>query len=247
MIKTDTEAVKSVLRRVFNTYTIPKTLKADNGPPFNSSDLENWLRDTWGVKLIHSTPLNPTENGLVERAMQGINKVATIAKLGKKSWAQALEDYVAAYNTWPHHVTKVPPAELMFGRVIRSVLPNSKTDEKQFDDDDLRERDRVAKFNRNTLQDERRHAKESEIAVGDKVLVRQAKKDKADAPFKNAFQEVVEIKGAGRTTIKDTLTGKIYDRNVKVLKKFVEREKEKENNEEEPKDINSDGKSFPGN
>lgn len=228
MDKTDTEAVKRVLRRIFNTYSIPKTLKADNGPPFNSIDLQRWLKETWGVKLIHSTPLNPTENGLVERAMQGINKITTIAKLGKKNWAQALEDYVAAYNSWPHHVTKIPPAELMFGRVVRSVVPNSKTDENQYNDDELRDRDRVAKFMRDCHQDKLRRVQATEIAVGDKVLVRQAKKDKADAPFKNAFQEVVEMKGAGRATIKDMSTGKVCDRNVKVLKKFVEREKKQD-------------------
>lgn len=116
MEKTDCEAVKKVLKRIFNTYYIPKTLKADNGPPFNSVDLKTWLNDTWGVKLIHSTPLNPTENGLVERNMQGINKITAIAKLSRLNWRDALADYVTAYNSWPHHVTKIPPAELMFGK-----------------------------------------------------------------------------------------------------------------------------------
>jgi hypothetical protein len=95
MEKTDSKAVKKALKRVFNTYYIPKTMKADNGPPFNSNDLKTWLQNVWGVKLIHSTPLNPTENGLVERSMQGINKISAIAKLGKRNWKEALADYVA--------------------------------------------------------------------------------------------------------------------------------------------------------
>ncbi|XP_055590931.1 uncharacterized protein LOC129743011 [Uranotaenia lowii] len=81
MDKTDTEAVKRALKRIFNTYSIPKTMKADNGLPFNSAELQKWLKDEWDVKLIHSTPLNPTENGLVERSMQGINQITAIAKL----------------------------------------------------------------------------------------------------------------------------------------------------------------------
>lgn len=227
MDKTDTDAVKNVLKRVFNTYYIPKTLKADNGPPFNSADLKAWLQRVWGIKLIHSTPLNPTENGLVERCMQGINKITSIAKLGRKNWKEALADYVAAYNTWPHHVTKIPPAELMFGRTVRGLLPDIRTDYQQILDEELRDRDQASKFNRNLREDSRRRATELDIMVGDTVLVSQAKRDKTDSQYKNAFHEVIGIEGAGRATVKDLTTQKVFDRNVKFLKKFVERKTSK--------------------
>lgn len=222
MDKTDTDAVKRALKRVFNTYYIPKTIKADNGPPFNSSELELWLKEVWGIKLIHSTPLNPTENGLVERSMQGINKITAIAKLGKQNWREALADYVTAYNSWPHHITKVPPAELMFGRAIRSFLPSLRTDYTNTEDGEIRDRDQTAKFIRNTREDRRRHALESQIKVGDTVLVSQTKKDKADTPYKNTLHKVVQLTGVGRATVMDIVTNKTYDRNVKFLKKFVE-------------------------
>lgn len=231
--KTDTESVKKALKKVFSTYYIPKTLKADNGPPFNSMDLKSWLKDVWGIKLIHSTPLNPTENGLVERSMQGINKITAIAKLGRLNWKETLSEYVAAYNSWPHHVTKIPPAELMFGRAVRSVLPNLRTDQHQLFDEDLRDRDQKAKFARNTREDNARRARQAEIEVGDTVLVAQQKRDKADTPYKNSFHKVVGMQGAGRATVTDSLTNKTYDRNVKCLKKFVERK---------PSDVNDYGK-----
>lgn len=221
MDKTDTDAVKRALKKVFNTYYIPKTMKADNGPPFNSVELRTWLKEAWGIKLINSTPLNPTENGLVERSMQGINKITAIAKLGRLNWKDALADYVAAYNSWPHNVTKVPPAELMFGRTVRSLLPNLRTDYKNTDDGELRDRDQTAKFIRNTREDTRRHALEPQIRVGDNVLVLQTKRDKADTPYKNTIHKVVQVTG-GRATIMDMTTKKSYDRSVKFLKKFVE-------------------------
>lgn len=233
MDKTDTEALKRSLRKVFNTYYVPKTLKADNGPPFNSVELESWLKNIWGVRLIHSTPLNPTENGLVERSMQGINKITAIAKLGKLNWKEAISDYVAAYNSWPHHVTKIPPAELMFGRTVRSVLPNLRTDQHQSFDEELRDRDQRAKFNRNSREDIARRARNSEIEVGDTVLVSQQKRDKADTPYKNAFHKVINIQGAGRATVLDTTTAKTYDRNVKFLKKYEHRK---------PNDLADNGK-----
>nr|XP_029708348.1 uncharacterized protein LOC115254815 [Aedes albopictus] len=210
MDKTDTDAVKKALQRVFNTYYLPKTLKADNGPPFNNStELKTWLQSVWGVKLIHSTPLNPSENGLVERSMQGINKISAIARLGKKNWKDALAEYVAAYNSWPYHVTKIPPAELMFGRTVRSLLPDIRTDSPPTMDEELRDRDQAAKFKRNAKEDVKRIASELNIRTGDIVLVSQPKRDKTDTQYRNAFHEVIEITGAGRATIKDLTTQKV--------------------------------------
>ncbi|XP_053686360.1 uncharacterized protein K02A2.6-like [Sabethes cyaneus] len=226
MDKTDTEAVKKALKRVFNTYYIPKTLKTDNGPPFNSLELKSWLKDSWGVKLMHSTPLNPTENGLVERSMQGINKITAIAKLGKQNWKEALADYVAAYNSWPHHVTKIPPAELMFGRAVRGLLPDIRTEQRHKEDGELRDRDQIAKFERNTREDNRRRAQECEIKVGDIVLVAQQKRDKADTVYKKELYKVIDLIGAGRATVKDISTNKTFDRSVKFFKKFVQRTEE---------------------
>jgi len=226
--RTDGEAVKAVLKKVFNTYYVPKTIKADNGPPFNSVELQTWLQEVWGVKLIHCTPLNPTENGLVERNMQGINKIAAIAKIRKLNWKEALADYVAAYNSWPHHVTKIPPAELMFGRAVRGLLPNMKLNSRQALDDELRDRDRTAKFERNAREDERRRAKNTSIKVGDKVLVMQQKRDKADTAYKNKFYKVTKMEGIGRATIRDMENSKEYQRSVKHLKKFVDRSDDQE-------------------
>lgn len=220
MTKTDTEAVKHALTKVFQTYYVPKILKADNGPPFNSQELDHWLEKRWGIKLDHSTALNPTENGLVERNMQGINKISAIARLTKQSWKEALEDYVSAYNTWPHHVTKIPPAELMFGRSVRTILPNIKTDEVQELDEELRDRDQQAKFKRNTREDLKRRAQENDLQIGDTVLVAQQKRDKADTPYKNTLHKITQIEGAGRTTCQDTSSGKTITRNVKHLKKY---------------------------
>lgn len=104
MKKTDTEAVKKVLKRIFQTYNIPKEVLLDNGPPFNSKELKIWV-ESYGIKYNNSTPLNPTENGLVERKMAGINKVAAIARLEKRSFDDMLSEYISAYNTWPHHST----------------------------------------------------------------------------------------------------------------------------------------------
>lgn len=147
----------------------------------------------WGVKLTHITPLNPTDNGQVERNMQGINKIVSVAKLTKNSYKEALADYVFAYNSWPHSVTKTPPAELMFGRPVRTLLPNLKLDIPANNDEELRDRDKMAKFARNAREDERRNAGESDIKIGDSVLMMQVKRDKTDTTYKNVRYRVINI------------------------------------------------------
>lgn len=175
------------------------------------------------MKLTHITPLNPTENGQVERCMQGINKIASIAKLTKSSFNEALSEYVAAYNSWPHSVTKIPPGELMFGRPVRTLLPNLKLDTPCNNDEGLRERDVVAKFSRNAREDIRRNAGESDIRVGDLVLMMQVKRDKADTTYKNALHRVIKIEGNGRVSLMDMDSHRMYERNIKHLKKYIER------------------------
>lgn len=224
MEKTDTVAVKNVLKRVFRTYGIPEKVKMDNGPPFNAEELEAWLLREWGVKITHTTPLNPTENGLVERNMQGINKIAAITKLNRASFNEALAEYTSSYNSWPHTVTKIPPAELMFGRPVRTLLPDPKLRFPVNIDGELRDRDTLAKFIRNKAEDDRRNAGPTDIKIGDTVLMMVPKREKADPTYKNALHRVVNIVGEGRTTVMDLESGRCYDRNVKHLKKFVERD-----------------------
>lgn len=223
MNKTDVAAVQKALQKTFQTYYYPKTIRADNGPPFQSPILEEWLAKL-GVKLIHSTPLNPTENGQVERHMQGINKISAIARLEKRNWNEVLAEYVAAYNVWPHSSTKQSPADLMFGRAVRHSIPNPQIDEKCYQDDEMRDHDQITKFKRNRLMNEKRHAVDAiELKIGDIVLMKQQKKDKVDTPFKNTYFEVMDIEGEGRVKIKELESDKIFWRCSKQLKKFHKR------------------------
>lgn len=232
MTKTDVVAVKNVLTRIFQIYQVPKILKADNGPPFNSLELKAWLKTRWGTDLENTTPLNPTENGLVERAMQGINRIAKAAKLEKRSWQEMLAEYTAAYNSWPHHSTRLPPNTLMFGRRTRGTLPDWINDESQIDDERLRERDARTKERRNLREDKKRGARENPFVKGDKVLVAQKPTDKLDTVYKNARYVVEAVEGVGRLQLREEGTGKSLTRNVKHVKRLRER-----NVSDEPTDM----------
>lgn len=234
MHKTDAEAVIKALKEVFRTYYLPKSIQADNGPPFQSGPVHDWLRKK-GIVMRHTTELNPTENGMVERKMQGINKISAIARLEKKSWSQALEDYVSDYNSWPHAATGIAPADLMFGRPVRHRLPNIALEQPEEDDEGMRDTDQETKSRRNDLENKKRKAVDiAEFKVGDFVMIRQEKKDKCDVIYKDSKYEIIEIKQCGETRLQELSTGKIFRRNVKQLKLWKERETEPQMVQQKP-------------
>lgn len=87
-----------VLGSVFNVFGKPAVIKSDNGPPFQSLNFEMWCKEK-GIELIHSTPLSPRQNGMVERAMQGIKRALTAGKIEGRNLNHALKEYVDAYNS----------------------------------------------------------------------------------------------------------------------------------------------------
>jgi putative transposase len=70
--KTNTEAVRPVFERLFETYGVPKAIQSDNGPPFASRGLGGLsaLSAWWvslGIDVVRSRPGKPTDNGGHER------------------------------------------------------------------------------------------------------------------------------------------------------------------------------------
>lgn len=165
------EETISALSDVFSLFGRPKQMKADNGPPFQSKDFAEWC-ESKGIHLIHSSPLSPRQNGLVERAMQGIKKALSIAKISGENYNKALNQYVTAYNSWPHAVTLTPPADLMFARAVRGNFPIS--DAAGVIDataEDIIDRDRIAKTKSKLYQDRVLQAKFRTFEINDEVYM----------------------------------------------------------------------------
>ena len=127
----------------------------------------------------------------------------------------------------------------MFGRVVRTLLPRYETEKKQLIDDSLRDLVQETKFKRNIREDEKRGAKETELLVGDRVLVRQEKVQKTDPIYKNVFNKIIEMDERGRVTLQEEESGKIFKRNVKQLKKFKTRDTEEQSHQVEPSGENN--------
>lgn len=104
MKRTDASHVKSELEDIFTELGFPKSIQADNGPPYNSKELSDYLKSR-DVKLSNTVPLWPQMNGEVERQNRGINRALKIAKVENVPWKFALKEYVNCYNERPHSVT----------------------------------------------------------------------------------------------------------------------------------------------
>nr|XP_029729552.1 uncharacterized protein LOC115266973 [Aedes albopictus] len=157
-------------------------------------------------------------NGLVERQNQGILRTLRIAKAINVDWRKAIKDYVYAYNTTPHSVTGKAPMELMTGRPVKDLLPSLRTEPNLRRDEDVRERDAIKKMQGKAYADQRRHARSSEIDVGDEVMLRNYETGKLEPKFK--LDKFKVVKKNGSDVIVRNEEGVMYRRPASHLKKW---------------------------
>ena len=112
----------SVLKRIFARFGVPQSISSDNGPQFVSAEFSDYMTEC-GIYHHLVTPKWPQANGEVERQNRSINKRLEIAHAEGRDWREELTTYLASYRSTPHATTGVSPARLMFGREVRTKLP----------------------------------------------------------------------------------------------------------------------------
>ena len=120
-----------------------------------------------------------------------------------------------AYRSTPQVSTGASPFFLMFGREMRSKLPEIRKKAK-VTDEEVHDRDWSNKLQAKEYADERRGATRSNITVGDKVLVCAPKQDKLSPNF---HPQPFTVTGAGKSevTMRDS-EGKELLRNKTFVK-----------------------------
>ena len=83
-----------ILKKVFDEFGYPNSIKSDNGPAFKSREFANFCQEA-RITHVKVTPLWPRANGMCERFMRNINKVIRCSKIS------------------PHSSTGVSPNQLM--------------------------------------------------------------------------------------------------------------------------------------
>jgi hypothetical protein len=136
------------------------------------------------------------------------------------NWKEALNDYVFAYRITPHSTTGIPPAEALFGRKLRSKLPQIALKGK--DDEEMRDADTLHKQISKENADVKRRARDSDIKPGDTVLLRQPYQNKFSTPYSDKKCSVVQR--AGNSVQVATPDGVVLKRNITHVKKFIKEE-----------------------
>ena len=215
-----TPAIIPILDKIFAMHGIPLTVKADGGPPFNGNDFKRYM-ETLGIDFPPPTPLWPQANGEVESFNRPLGKSIRAAEAEGRNWRQDIQRFLLAYRTTPHSSTNVPPAELLFNRTVNGKLPGLMLKKHLNRHNEAKKNDEVAKQKQKEYADKKRHARPSDIAVGDTVLVKQDKKNKLSTRFNTTPYIVISRQGSKVTAENDT---HCITRNVSSFKRLPGRE-----------------------
>lgn len=222
MDKMDADRTNGALNKVFLVWGYPLVIQSDNGPPFQSEKfISNW--ENRGVKITKSIPLSPQSNGAVERQNKGIKEALVAAKLDNVNWRSAVDKYVHIHNkVRPIANLGVTPFELLVGWKFRGTYPclwdsSSRT---PIDRAEIKEKDDLYKFKTKQYADWKRGVKDSDVTVGDNVLLAIHKKVKSDPTFGAEKYTVIAREGAKVVIRSDR--GVQFSRNVQDVKKIFQ-------------------------
>ena len=217
MRSTTSQKMIEALTPIFTRYGYPFSLKSDNAPQFVPEDFETFLAGH-GIQHRKSPPIWPQANGEVERQNRTLLKSLKIAEAEGKAWKDELNKFLLAYRTTPHSSTGVTPAFLMFGRELRTKLPELRSD-KSILDESIRDRDWNQKLAGKMYADKQRHAANNTVSPGDKVLLKNTKFPGKLAPNFEPKPYTVQIKEGKELTLK-SLEGAVQRRDSSFVKPY---------------------------
>lgn len=122
------------------------------------------FKDDLGFRHRKVTPKWARANGEVERFVRTVKKVIKTAKLERKNYKQELNRFLRNYCTTPHSTTRVAPATALFGRPMKTKLPEWTT---PCPNSEIQERDRAAKAKTKKHANDKCYVKPSTVEEGD--------------------------------------------------------------------------------
>ena len=204
-----------ILDKVISTFGLPRIVKSDNGSPFQSYEFKQFAEN---MGFIHRriTPRWPRANSQAESFNKPLMKAIRSAHINQQNWKQEMYKFLRQYRATPHPSTGQTPYRLLFNREPRTKLPQ--TSENAVDvalDEMVRTRDSEAKRIMKYYGDQRNRAVNSDIQVGDTVLMKkETRGNKLQSVYDPNPRKVSDKKGS-MVTVDDSVT-----RNVSSFKKI---------------------------
>ena len=223
MSSTTTQDITDILQKIFARYGYPLTLTTDNARNLTSAEFEDFCK-VRGIRHLTVTPLWPQANGLVERQNRTLLKAIRTAVAEGRSWPSSLQTFLLAYRTTPHPATGVSPAELLYGRQLRTKIPAVSRPGPASVRPAVQQRNARYQETAKRHADHRRRAVQSDIRVGEKVLVKIPKRfNKLSGGFFAEPYTVVSVNNS-QVTVKRPSDGRLFKRNSSFVKRFVTRD-----------------------
>ena len=109
------------LRKMFAGYGLPLQIVSDNGTQFTSEEFATFVRMN-GIRHIRVAPFHPQSNGAAEKAVQTVKNGLRANQNEGGTVEQSLARFLMAHRSTPLAATKKSPAELLYGRNIRTRM-----------------------------------------------------------------------------------------------------------------------------
>jgi len=171
---TTTARIKKELLDVFQVYGLPEVIYSDGGPQFASSEFSEFCKE-WKIHHTMSSPHYPQSNGIAENGVKAMKKLMHCCfrpEIGNVTdnndeWTKA----IMLYRNTPRKGSKLSPAEILFGRLIRDLV-QSPRDHYQAKHKAAIER-RFEEVTRSIKQksEERKPNRGNNIKIGDQVYI----------------------------------------------------------------------------
>ena len=105
-----------LIRKWFSRYGPPTYVQSDNAPNFAAEMTERFMEASFAT-YVHSTPLHPGTQGLVERENRTLKNLLKV--FGSRyifDWDKRLDEVLGIYNATVHATTGVTPYQLVSGQ-----------------------------------------------------------------------------------------------------------------------------------
>lgn len=211
------------LEHIFSQFGYPEVITSDNGPQFISHEFKSFLQ-TCGIKHRLITPYWPAANATVERFNKTLGNALKAAHAEGRNWKDELPKFLMMYRATPHISTGISPAELLFGRPIKTKLPQINVQLPSQTLESAREHDSAHKQRAKEYADRTQHAISSKIKEGDTVLLKELNKNKLSSTYDP--QPYTVIKKKGPSVILKRGDESCIMRNVSVVRKIAKPQNE---------------------